>query len=100
MDSISFDFRNSDGTVDATLVYSNIVKVFIEGRIAGIRDIEPGTDAILTVKDNIITTITTLDLRLKEQGVISGIVEENNPHLGYISLYSDNGLRVDDSLNK
>jgi len=30
MDSISFDFRNSDGTVDATLVYSNIVKVFIE----------------------------------------------------------------------
>jgi len=60
MDSISFDFRNSDGTVDATLVYSNIVKVFIEGRIAGIRDIEPGTDAILTVKDNIITTITTL----------------------------------------
>jgi len=33
-------------------------------------------------------------------GVISGIVEENNPHLGYISLYSDNGLRVDDSLNK
>ncbi|HOM02228.1 MAG TPA: S-layer homology domain-containing protein [Acetivibrio sp.] len=100
MDSISFDFRNSDGTVDAAMVYSNAVRVFVEGKVAHIRDIEPGTDVILTVKDNIVTQISTLDLRLKEQGVISGIVEENNPYLGYITLYSENGLRVDGSLNK
>ncbi|WP_265446522.1 S-layer homology domain-containing protein [Acetivibrio straminisolvens] len=100
MDSISFDFRNSSGAVDTKLVYSNIVKVYVEGKAADIKDITPGMDAILTVQDNIITVINTLDLRLREQGVVSGIVEDNNPHLGYITLYSEDGLRMEGSLNR
>ncbi|RXE58910.1 S-layer homology domain-containing protein [Acetivibrio mesophilus] len=100
IDSISFDFRNGDGGVDTTFVYSNIAKVFIDGKAADMTDIAPGMDAILTIKDDIITVINTLDLRLKEQGVVSGVVEDNNPHLGYITLYNEDGLRIDGSLNK
>jgi hypothetical protein len=30
----------------------------------------------------------------KEDGIIKGIVEDNNPQLGYITLYNENGTGV------
>lgn len=99
-DSMSFDLKEDDEGVDTTLVYSNAVKVLIDGRTADMADIASGMDAILTITDNIVTAIKTLNLRLKEQGVVSGVVEDSNPQLGYITLYSEDGLYMEGSLNR
>ncbi|MFZ5989958.1 MAG: S-layer homology domain-containing protein [Bacillota bacterium] len=92
IESRNFSFNNSGQDVDVTYVLSNNAEVFIDGRKSDVKSIVPGTDAILAIKDNIITGINTVELRLKEQGVVSGIVEDINPQLGYITLYDEDGI--------
>lgn len=78
--------------MDITYTLSNNLEVYIDDRISGIENIKSGEDAIISLRDNIVTKIKTVDLRFKEQGVVNGIVEENNPYLGYITLYNDSNL--------
>jgi len=92
IESRNFSFNSEGRDVDITYVLSNSIEVYIDGRISGIENIRGGEDAIISLRDNIVTKIKTVDLRFKEQGVVNGIVEENNPHLGYITLYNDSNL--------
>lgn len=85
----NFSFNQDGEDVDTTYVYSSTAEVFIDGRKSDMTGIVPGMNAILSVKDNLVTAVNTLDLRLKEQGVVSGVVEDNNPQLGYITLYDE-----------
>lgn len=92
IESRNFSFKSEGRDVDIAYVLSSGLEVYIDGRISGIENIRGGEDAIISLRDNIVTKIKTVDLRFKEQGVINGIVEENNPHLGYITLYNDSSL--------
>jgi len=89
----NFSFSGEGKDVNVTFVYSSAVEVFVDKMKAGIDDIEPGMDVILSITDNMITGIKSVVLKLREQGVASGIVEDNNPHLGYITLYNENRLK-------
>lgn len=81
-------FIGQDGDGEISCVYSSSADVFIGGVKSDITDILPNMEVILSIRDNIIFSVETLELRLKDQGVIGGIVEDNNPHLGYITLYN------------
>ncbi len=92
IESRNFSFNKKGRDVDITYTLSNNLEVYIDDRISGIENIKSGEDAIISLRDNIVTKIKTVDLRFKEQGVVNGIVEENNPYLGYITLYNDSNL--------
>ncbi|NLD48814.1 MAG: S-layer homology domain-containing protein, partial [Clostridiaceae bacterium] len=87
----SFDMRGKD--VDTTLVYSNNAEVIVDGKRTDILGLIPVRDAVIAIRSNIAEAIKTIDLRLKEQGIVNGVVEDNNPQLGYITLLNeDNNL--------
>ena len=46
-------------------------------------------NTILTIHGNTVTEIKNAEY--KDQGVVNGIVEDNNPQLGYITLYNESG---------
>lgn len=92
IESRNFSFNTDGKDVDITYILSNNAEIYVDGRISGIENIQKGEDAIISLRDNIVTKIKTVKLRFKEQGVLNGIVEENNPHLGYITLYNDSEL--------
>ncbi|TYQ15317.1 UNVERIFIED_CONTAM: S-layer family protein [Acetivibrio alkalicellulosi] len=89
IESRNFSFNMKGRDIDVTYVVSNNAKVYIDGRLSEIKSIPNGTDAIIEIRDNIVVGIKTVELRLREQGVINGIVEENNPNLGFITLYNE-----------
>ncbi|AEV67337.1 S-layer homology domain-containing protein [Acetivibrio clariflavus] len=95
--NFSFDGEGKD--VNATFVYSSDVEVFVDNMKSAIDDIEPGMDVILSITDNMITGIKSVVLKLRDQGVASGIVEDNNPHLGYITLYNEKRLKDESEPN-
>jgi len=88
-ENLDFSFDTGKEEVDITYVYSNTVGVFVNGKKSDISDIIPGTDAVLSVRGNVVTAINTINLSLRNKGVVSGIVEDNNPQLGYITLYNE-----------
>ncbi|MDR3121700.1 MAG: S-layer homology domain-containing protein [Clostridiales bacterium] len=72
--------------------YGGDLSVVIDGKRAAADDLAPGMNVILGVENyrNIFWIETTgLGYRLGETGIVRGIVEENNPVLGYLSLYSE-----------
>src|SRR5690606_1339648 len=47
---------------------------------------------LLTLENNMVTAMEKVNAGLfQEEGIISGILEENNPALGYITLYFPDG---------
>lgn len=83
-DDISFNMAPSE---------SNAVYRYKEG-IAG--DIKPGDMLILTIQNGIITEMQRVEFPFTPapENVIGGIVEENNPSLGYITLYNEDGTGI------
>lgn len=83
----SFDKRGKD--VNTTLVYSNKAEVIVDGKRVGVSGMPSGRDAVIAIRGNIVEAVKTIDLRLKEKGIVSGVVEDNNPQLGYITLLNE-----------
>lgn len=77
------------------------VKVFTVSKAAAIsadytkkalKDIRPETLMLLTLENNMITAMENVNSGLfQEEGIVSGILEENNPVLGYVTLYFPDG---------
>lgn len=84
--------NGSSGLVDSTYRYSNSVKIYNEGIPAAIETVKPDSIYILTLRDDMVTGIKSVNLTLDgDLMIVKGIVEENNPQLGYITLYGENG---------
>lgn len=96
----NFSFNEKGEDVDVKFTYSNNVEVFKDKIKSSINDIENGSDAIIELKGTIIVAIRKIDLGLKEGGVVSGIVEDNNPDLGYIALYNEKGKGLNGSVSE
>ena len=78
---------------NATYRYSGSAWVENNNGKYDIGSLTPGTGVILTVRNNMITTVKRASFNIGdgEQGVVRGIVEDNNPQLGYITLYNEDG---------
>lgn len=85
----NFSYDSNGKNVDVTYIYSANSEVIVDNIKSTIDAIEPGMDVILAIKDNMISGIKSVTLRLREQGVANGIVEDINPQLGYITLYNE-----------
>lgn len=100
--NISFSYNNG-GEREKLFSYSNKVSVIKDGKPAAIGDIKADEYVVLSVRDNIVNVIETFDIGIlnEEDGIVNGIVEDNNPALGYITLYNENGSGTDpDMLNQ
>ncbi len=68
--------------------------VSVNGVKAGLSDVTDDATAILTIdSNNLIKEIQCVDLGINSEAkrIVRGIVEENNPDLGYLTLYNENG---------
>jgi len=94
----SIDELNMDGgNLQVKYNYAGNVTVSKNGKRVGITDLYPGENVILTVRDgNMVTSIETFNFGISpdERRIVNGIVEENNPQLGYITLYNEDGTGV------
>jgi len=84
-------------TVNGNVVYenrsysSNILNAVTKAAV-DMASIQPESIVILGIKQNMVTEIVPITVKKKrEGGLVSGIVEENNPQLGYLTLYNSNG---------
>ncbi len=84
-------------TVNDNIVYenrtysNNLLNAVTKGPV-DMTAIKPDSIVILGIKQNVITEITPVTVKKeREQGLAAGIVEENNPQLGYITLYNSDG---------
>jgi hypothetical protein len=85
--------NNESSLINASYRYSNTAEVILEGQKSGINDVKPNSTVVLTIRDGMVISITSADIELDgEKRVVKGIVEDNNPQLGYITLYGE-GMR-------
>lgn len=87
-------FAAGSDAVNKSFRYSGSVSVTINGANATIGDLSPDSAVILTITgNNTVTAVQSLDLGInaEEKNIVRGIVEENNPQLGYITLYNEDG---------
>jgi ribosomal protein L21E len=83
----------ADGsTVYENKSYSNgVINALTKAKVE-VSDIKPGSIVIIGIKQDMIVEITPITVKKeREQGLVAGIVEENNPQLGYITLYNEDG---------
>lgn len=72
--------------------YSNSVVNAVTKAIVDVAAIKPGSIVIMGLKGDMIVELTPITVKKeREQGLVAGIVEENNPQLGYITLYNEDG---------
>jgi hypothetical protein len=89
MRDINF-LNNESSLINASYRYSNTVEVILDGQKSGISEVKPNSTVVLTIRDGMVTSITSADIELDgEKRVVKGIVEDNNPQLGYITLYGE-----------
>lgn len=85
-------YMTDDASRKVSYNVSTNVAVVIDRQPSSIDKLVPETYVILTTRSGIVTAIRTANLDIgMEKDVVTGIVEENNPPLGYISLYSEDG---------
>lgn len=87
-------FSPIEGKTVDSYIYSNNVSVKSKGRNVEIKSLKPDAYVLLTIVNDMVTAIETFDVnqvREEEKGIVSGMVEENNPELGYITLYREDG---------
>lgn len=92
MQDVSFSAGND--AVNKAFRYSPNTTVTINGVKADMSSITPDSTVILSIgSNNIITAVQSVDLGInaEERNIVRGIVEENNPQLGYITLYNEDG---------
>jgi len=81
-----------DGTIEKLSV-SEDAKIFIDFSCKTLKDIRPESIMLITVENGLVTGLEQVNLDLlQEEGIVSGILEENNPGLGYVTLYFPDGL--------
>lgn len=88
----SISLRDNKGNI-ITYVLKDKPEVLKDDRAISIAEIPIDREVRLTVQNDLVTRIEVLSYSaggLKKE--ISGIVEDNNPSLGYISLYDEEGL--------
>jgi hypothetical protein len=57
-----------------------------------LRELKPESLVLLTLENNVVTAMEKVDTALfQEEGIVSGILEENNSILGYVTLYFPDG---------
>lgn len=69
-------------------------RVMINGAKADLSDLTSDATVILTIDgNNIVKEIQGVDIGINAEArrIVRGIVEENNPNLGYITLYNEDG---------
>ena len=79
---------------DAVTLYSvsNAVRVYSDSDQGGIDMIKTDTLYVISVKNGVVDTLTKTAMGLMEEaGLVSGVVKEVNPSLGYITLYFSDG---------
>lgn len=81
--------------------YSNNTYIFIDQKQPNIENIYKDYMYIFEIIDGIVNKITSLNYNLNnsENQVLYGVVEDNNPQLGYITLYNENGSGTKDILS-
>ncbi|AGC68195.1 S-layer domain protein [Thermoclostridium stercorarium subsp. stercorarium DSM 8532] len=74
------------------LTVSRECPIYIGSAQGTLSDIKPESLMVVTMEDNIVTRMVSVDgLLLQEAGIYNGILEENNTGLGYITLYFPDG---------
>lgn len=83
----------SDGsTVYENRSYSNNVINALTKAKVDVSAIKPDSIVIIGLKQDMIVEITPVTVKKeREKGLVAGIVEENNPQLGYLTLYNEDG---------
>ena len=79
---------------DSTTLYSvsNAVRVYSDLDQGGFDMIKTDTLYVISVKNGVVDTLTKTAMGLMEEaGLVSGVVKEVNPSLGYITLYFSDG---------
>ncbi len=84
---------NLDGsTVYNVRSYSNSLLDAKTKALIDVAAIKPESIVVLGIKQNMIVELTPITVKKeRETGLVAGIVEENNPSLGYITLYNEDG---------
>lgn len=66
--------------------------IYIDNALKTFSDIEQDTFMLISVSNSVITRMESVNRVLfQEGGIYSGILEENNPVLGYVTLYFPDG---------
>ncbi|MDR1438602.1 MAG: S-layer homology domain-containing protein [Clostridiales bacterium] len=74
--------------------YSGDIEILIDGKRSTLDKLAVGMNVIIGIESgNMVYRIETTGtgINLGRSGVVKGIIEENNPVLGYISMYSEPG---------
>ncbi len=95
LDSISGDvsFTGAAGDNTIYLIAANAA-ITVNGKVSSLKDVTNDATAILTIdRNNIVKEIQCVDFGINAEArrIVRGIVQENNPDLGYITLYNEDG---------
>jgi len=91
LDQSSLNNVSSDGR-EEVLSVSRDALIYIDFVKKSLKDIESQSLMLVTTENNLVTAMEKVNLELlQETGIISGILEENNPVLGYVTLYFYDG---------
>ncbi|MHB8065465.1 MAG: hypothetical protein ACYDG2_23100, partial [Ruminiclostridium sp.] len=83
---------NADGsTINEVYSYANSIVNALTKAPVDVTTIKPESIVILGMKQDIVVELIPKVKKQKEHGLVAGIVEENNPQLGYITLYNEDG---------
>lgn len=84
-------YANGNVVYESYSYISKVLDALTKGSV-NIAEIKPESVVILGIKQNMVTELTPVTIRKeREQGIVAGIVEENNPQLGYLTLYNEDG---------
>ncbi|MCX7772193.1 MAG: S-layer homology domain-containing protein, partial [Clostridia bacterium] len=89
--------QNLNGSSTSRYSISKAVRVYAEdGQPLSLTNVQAGEEYIVTVRNGVIEAFDKArsDL-MQEKGLVSGIVKENNPSMGYITLYFEDGSGED-----
>ncbi|MGE5328857.1 MAG: S-layer homology domain-containing protein [Deltaproteobacteria bacterium] len=93
----TISINNGNGII--TYSVSGNAVILDNGKVVMLEDIKKDKAVVITVENDVVTKIdASLQTAGQEVGDVSGIVEENNPELRYISLYEESGARSQDLL--
>lgn len=87
-------FKDESKRLKGAYKYSSGILVTIDGKKSGMDKVFPGMDVLLTINANgTVVSLENISIGLsdEEASIVSGIVEDNNPSLGYITLYDESG---------
>lgn len=91
LDQSSLINMNSGG-MEEILSVSRDALIYIDFVKKPLKDVEPQSLMLLTIENDLVTAMEKVNPGLlQEPGIISGILEENNPVLGYVTLYFQDG---------